>query len=102
MISGTPTVSGTFTYTVTVNDGHGHTGTNNCSITVTPAPPINVTCAAITISEGVQMTPVPLAASGGYPGATLTFSATGLPAGISISQSGVVSGTPTVKIGSAS
>jgi hypothetical protein len=34
MISGTPTVSGTFPYTVTVTDSCGNKGTFNCSVTV--------------------------------------------------------------------
>ena len=37
VISGTPTVSGTFNYTVTIKDKNGNPGTLDCSITVIPA-----------------------------------------------------------------
>jgi hypothetical protein len=37
VISGTPSVSGTFTYTVTVTDKDGNTGTVQCTVTVTPS-----------------------------------------------------------------
>jgi hypothetical protein len=92
-ISGTPTVSGTFSYTVTVTDKDGNTGTSTCEVNVGPPP--SVSCVAITAVQGVAITPVTLTASGGS-GAPYTFSATGLPAGLSISSSGTISGTPTV------
>ncbi|MGD0733388.1 MAG: putative Ig domain-containing protein, partial [Terracidiphilus sp.] len=91
-ISGTPTASGTFNYTVTVTDSAGHTGTVNCSVTV--APPVSATCVSITAVQGVAITPVTMVGSGGS-GGPYTFSATGLPAGLSISTSGTISGTPT-------
>jgi len=92
-ISGTPTASGTFSYTVTVTDKSGNKGTVNCSVTV--APPVTVDCVAITGVQGVAITPVTMVASGGA-GAPYTFAATGLPAGLAISTSGTISGTPTV------
>ena len=92
-ISGTPTVNGTFNYTVTVKDGAGSTSTLNCSVTV--APPVSATCVSITATQGVAITPVTLTATGGT-GTGYTFTATGLPAGISISSAGKISGTPTV------
>src|ERR1019366_6845713 len=45
--------------------------------------------------QGVAITPVTLTGSGGT-GGPYTFSATGLPAGITMSTSGTISGTPTV------
>jgi choice-of-anchor A domain-containing protein len=91
-ISGTPTASGTFSYTVTVTDSNGHSGTVNCSVTV--APPVSATCVSITAVQGYAITPVTMAGSGGS-GSPYTFTATGLPAGLSISTSGTISGTPT-------
>src|ERR1039458_8472406 len=52
-------------------------------------------CAVIVAEQGVPITPVTLTASGGA-GGPYTFTATGLPAGLSISTSGTISGTPTV------
>src|ERR1019366_1106366 len=86
-ISGTPTVSGTFSYTVTIKDKAGNTGTVNCSVTVNPPP--SATCAVITAIQGVAITPVTMTGSGGA-GAPYTFSATGLPAGITMSTGGPV------------
>ena len=92
-ISGTPTVSGTFPYTVTVTDSAGNTGSFNCSVTVTP--PVSATCVVINAVQGVAITPVTMTASGGT-GTGYTFSATGLPAGLTMSSGGTISGTPTV------
>ena len=92
-ISGTPTVSGTFSYTVTVKDSAGNTGTLNCSVTVNGPPA--ATCISITAVQNVAITPVTLTGSGGV-GGPYTFSATGLPSGLTISSGGTISGTPTV------
>ena len=66
---------------------------------VTKAPlscsPITANCALIVAEQGVPITPVTLTASGGV-GPPYTFTATGLPAGLSISTGGTISGTPTV------
>ena len=96
-ISGTPTVSGTFSYSVTVTDKDGNSGTVHCSVTVTPPPPppVSVNCVAINAVQGLAITPVTLTGSGGA-GGPYTFSATGLPAGVTLSSSGTFSGTPTV------
>ncbi|MGB8012320.1 MAG: putative Ig domain-containing protein, partial [Terriglobales bacterium] len=56
---------------------------------------VTANCALIVAEQGVPITPVTLTASGGA-GAPYTFSATGLPAGLSISSTGTISGTPTV------
>jgi hypothetical protein len=92
-ISGTPTASGVFNYTITVTDKNGNTGTTSCSVTVN-APP-TTDCVTIPATQGVPITPVNLTATGGT-GAPYTFSATGLPAGVTISSGGTISGTPTV------
>ena len=92
-ISGTPTVTGAFSYTVTITDSDGNTGTINCSLTVNPPPATS--CVSITAIKGVAITPVTMVGSGGS-GGPYTFSATGLPAGLTISTSGTISGTPSV------
>ena len=93
-ISGTPTVNGTFPYTVTVTDKDGHSGTVNCSVTVAP-PPVTANCVVIVAVQGVAITPVTMIGSGGT-GGPYTFSASGLPTGLTMSTSGTISGTPTV------
>ncbi len=71
-------------------------GTNNTvdfGFYVIPAPAVS--CVNITAVKGTAISPVTLSASGGA-GAPYTYSATGLPTGLSISTSGTISGTPTV------
>ncbi|MGO9338732.1 MAG: putative Ig domain-containing protein, partial [Terracidiphilus sp.] len=95
VLSGTPTVSGTFSYTVTVTDNSGHSGTVKCSITVSAPPPVTSKCVCDSGKQGVALTPETMVGSGGV-GGPYTFTATGLPAGVTISSSGTISGTPTV------
>jgi hypothetical protein len=92
-ISGTPSVSGSFGYTVTVTDKDGNSGTFNCAVVVSPPP--SASCVAISAIKGKAIAPAQLVGSGGA-GGPYTFSATGLPAGVTISSAGVISGTPTV------
>ena len=92
-ISGTPTVSGTFTYHVTVKDAAGNSSTISCSVTINPPPSAN--CVTIVAVQGVAITPVTLTGSGGV-GGPYTFTSNDLPAGLSISLGGTISGTPTV------
>jgi hypothetical protein len=63
----------------------------NCSIVVVSAP--TASCASISASLGVAITPVTLVGTGGA-GGPYTFTAAGLPNGLTISSSGLISGTP--------
>ena len=97
-ITGSPTVAGSYTTTVTVNDGSGAssvnfdwtigaTGTGN-TVTVT-----NPGTQAGTVGTAASLQ---IHASDSATGQTLTYTATGLPAGLSISSTtGLISGTPT-------
>jgi hypothetical protein len=58
-------------------------------------PVVGASCVSITATKGVAIAPVQLTATGGE-GGPYTFTATGLPAGLTLSTSGVLSGTPTV------
>lgn len=59
-------------------------------------PPPSANCYSINALSGVAIAPVQLEGTGGA-GGPYTFSATGLPAGLTLSSSGVLSGTPTVE-----
>ena len=97
-VSGTPTAAGSYTVTATVNDGSGASsvnfswtiGSGSTGNTVTVTNPGNQTGAVGTAAS------LQIKASDSATGQTLTYSATGLPAGLSISSStGLISGTPT-------
>jgi hypothetical protein len=97
-ITGSPTVAGSYTTTVTVNDGSGASSVNfdwtigatktGNTVTVT-----NPGTQAGTVGTAASLQ---IHASDSATGQTLTYTATGLPAGLSISSStGLISGTPT-------
>ena len=94
VISGTPTTSGSQTFTVLVTDTNGCAGTIN--YTVSPVcPTITLTPASVpagTVGAAYSQT---LAASGGASPYTWTLQSGTLPAGLSLTTAGVISGTPT-------
>jgi hypothetical protein len=92
-ISGTPTAAGTATFTVTVTDNSNHSASGALSIVVNPAP-IAITTASL--QAGMAGTPYSqtLAASGGTGGYAWSVSSGGLPAGLTLSAGGTISGTP--------
>jgi hypothetical protein len=95
VLSGTPTVKGTFPITVTATDTNGCSGSSPYTLTIN--------CQTITVTNpGVTTGTVdaPFSQSFGQSGAhgTATFTtASTLPAGLTLSTAGVLSGTPTVK-----
>ena len=91
-ITGTPTAAGTSTVGVTVTDSKGTTASASFTVTITTAP---LTITTASLSGGVVGTAVSVAlgASGGVP--PYTWAVTGLPAGVTVSASGAISGTPT-------
>ena len=95
VLSGTPTVTGSFPITVMVTDSQGCTG-------VGPTYPLTITCPTITVTNpavdtGVAGSPFSqtFTQSGGV--GTTTFSLAGgtLPTGLTLASNGVLSGTPT-------
>ncbi len=93
-ISGTPTAGGTFSFTVTATDAGNFTGSMAYAFTVN-APTISLTPASLpnpSVGTAYSQT---VTANGGT--APYTFSTTPgtLPAGLSLSSAGVLSGTPT-------
>ena len=95
VISGTPAAAGTADFTVQVSDSEStpQTATAELSITVnqvtitTSSPPAGTTNVAYTAT---------LAAAGGVTPYTWTLLSGGLPVGLNLSATGVISGTPTV------
>jgi hypothetical protein len=96
VISGTPLVpAGQSTFTVRVADAAGQDDTQALSITINlPAPP-NVTTTTLqggTVGQAYNQT---LQATGGFGALTWTLSGGSLPAMLSLSPAGVISGIPT-------
>ncbi len=92
VLSGTPTSPGAFTVSVTVKDSAGVSASANLSLTILAAP-LKITTTGITPPTLGTSFSTAFGATGGTP--PYTWSATGLPAGVTISSTGTLSGTPT-------
>jgi hypothetical protein len=97
LISGTPTSAGSTIFAGSVKD-NGDTAlaavsSGNCGVAIAPRP--STLCVEISATQGAAITPVTLVGFGGGGGA-YKFSAAGLPQGLTMSESGTISGTPTV------
>ncbi len=91
-VSGTPPAVGTFAVTVTVTDSLGAKANGSFSVTVN-GPSLVVTTSSLPNGALTSAYSASLSATGGTP--PYTWSASGLPAGIAVSSSGTLSGTPT-------
>ncbi|MDE2155999.1 MAG: putative Ig domain-containing protein [Xanthomonadaceae bacterium] len=95
VLSGTPTAGGAYNFTVGVHDSGAGTGSQAYSVTV-QAPTIALTPATLTAATQGTAYNASLAASGGTAPYSFGVSAGALPAGLSLSSGGALSGTPTV------
>ncbi len=98
LISGTPTTAGTYSVTVTAKDTTGATGSASFTWAINTATGNTVTVTNPGSQTGTVGTAASLqiTATDSASGQTLTYSATGLPTGLSINSStGLISGTPT-------
>jgi PKD repeat protein len=94
VLSGTPEAAGTFTFTVTATDASGCSGAATYTLSVCVAGLILSpgTLPAGTVGSGYGQT---LVASGGAPPYAFAVTSGALPAGLTLSAAGVLSGTPT-------
>jgi len=94
-ISGTPTAAGTTNFTVTATDSGTPPQTAKQALTITINPELVIT--TTTLPSGVVSAAysASLQSSGGVGTITWTVSSGSLPAGLAMSNSGVISGTPT-------
>lgn len=91
-LTGTPGTAGPFSIGVTVTDSKGATASKTFTGTIAP-PPLTITSASVsnaTVGSAVSAT---FTASGGVP--PYTWSSSGLPAGLTLSTAGALSGSPT-------
>jgi len=94
VISGTPTESGDFSVTVTVTDSFSTPNTDSEILALKVYAALEITTTSLPCIKVDTLYSANLAATGGKP--PLTWGATGLPAGLTCSAAGVISGTPTV------
>jgi hypothetical protein len=93
VLSGKPTAAGVFNFSVSATDINGKSGPPSAaSLTVSPP---TILLAPAALAGAMYKTPYSLTvtASGGTP--PYTFTAIGLPPGMSVSASGILAGTPT-------
>ena len=93
VLSGTPIVAGSFAFQARVFDSQQNSATGSFTIRILPAALAITTSSLPAGTVGTAYTATTLAATGGIP--PYTWSASGLPGGLSISAAGVISGTPT-------
>lgn len=94
VISGTPTTVGNYSFTVRATDSYGCTGSSAYAVTVN-CPTITITPATVpggTVGTAYNQT---LTASGGTSPYTFAVATGSLPAGLTLSSSGALFGTPT-------
>lgn len=81
------------------NDFNGGSGGCEASHSIFSSNTVTVTSPGNqTSTAGTAITPLQIGATDSASGQTLTFSATGLPSGLSISPTGIISGTPTAAV----
>ena len=98
-LSGTPTAVGSFAFTVTATDSSTGTGpfsaTSGALSLSIAAPTISLNPASLTAATVGSSTNQTVTASGGTASYSYAVTAGSLPAGLSLSSGGVISGTPT-------
>jgi hypothetical protein len=96
VLSGTPTQTGSFPITVKVTDGNSCTGVGATYTLVIGCQTITVTNPATTTGTIQVAFSQTFTQSGAIGGATFSLNSGSLPAGLTLSSGGVLSGTPTV------
>lgn len=99
LVSGTPTAPpGDYSFTVRATDSESCSGERSYTLHVT-CPVITISPSALPSGRQYQAYSQSLNASGGNPAYTWSLVSGSLPAGLTLSAAGVVSGTPTVSPG---
>jgi hypothetical protein len=91
VVTGTPALPGTITIAVTVTDSNGATANGTFTVSIAP-PTLAITTLSLPAGTASTLYSASLGATGGTP--PYTWSATGLPAGVTVSSLGAIAGTP--------
>ncbi|POH60216.1 beta strand repeat-containing protein [Arthrobacter glacialis] len=94
VLSGTPTAGGTFTFDVQATDTGGFTGTRAYSLSVA-APTIGIAPTVMPAMRALDPVSATVTANGGTAPYAYTVTAGALPAGVTLSSAGALTGTPT-------
>jgi len=95
MLSGTPTSSGTYSFTVTVNDAATQTAQKTYQLTIN-APGIALAPSTLPQGKvGTVFASTTVSASGGSAPYSYAVTSGAMPAGLTLTPAGVISGTPT-------
>jgi len=97
-ISGIPTEDGDFTVTVDVADSFDPANTDSTDLALKIYPALEISTTSLPDGESGEDYTASLEATGGK--SPYTWNATGLPAGLTCSTAGVISGTPVGEVGS--
>jgi hypothetical protein len=92
-LTGTPTTAGSFTFTVMATDANGCMGTRGYTLVICPT--IAISPASLPSGLAGVAYSQTLTASGGTAPHTFAVTSGALPAGVTLSSSGVLTGTPT-------
>jgi large repetitive protein len=92
LLSGTPTVEGSYTFVVKAAGGGGASDTETETLTVRQ--PLTLTAATLGAAKAEAGLPFSAQVSAGGGSGTYTWSAKGLPAGVVVANDGTISGTP--------
>ncbi|WP_428628099.1 putative Ig domain-containing protein [Sphingopyxis sp.] len=95
VFAGTPTAGGTFNFTLTATDANGQTGSRAYSLAIGAAtvvlPPTTLVAGQVGVAYNAALNP----ATGGTAPYSYAVTAGALPAGVTLSSGGTLSGTPT-------
>ena len=95
VLSGTPMATGTFSFTGRVSDAGSPTQTTNKALTLTILQPLTITTTSLLNGVRNMAYSTTLTAGGGTTPYTWSLAGGSLPAGMTLSSNGVLSGTPT-------
>ncbi len=95
VLSGTPTLQGTYSFDVTVTNSFLQQSTKTFTVTINPGAVTLITISPATLPAGVTGTPYSqiLTATGGIAPYTFSLSSGSLPSGLTLSSGGLISGT---------